>query len=177
MLSKLTAPVLLAGTGVLVEVEFNVAVAGLATVLAAPAKLGMWSAMLLAMLPIDGGAEGAIGAGAVGAEPPMEVANPAKDGMLVAMKSVTPARVGKTGSRSDPTEAGKGGASWPEEKDISWWTEKPTNQTNTSQRPGERQTCKHNLLSDFQNKDLRKIPEGYFHNKSPCIITEGRLSQ
>lgn len=41
MLSKLTAPVLLAGTGVLVEVEFNVAVAGLATVLAAPAKLGM----------------------------------------------------------------------------------------------------------------------------------------
>lgn len=41
MLSKLTAPVLLAGTGVLVEVEFNEAVAGLATVPAAPAKLGM----------------------------------------------------------------------------------------------------------------------------------------
>lgn len=67
--------------------------------------------MLLAMLSIDGGAEGAVRAGAVGAEPPMEVANPAKDGMLVAMRSVTPARVGKTGSRSDPPERGKGGAS------------------------------------------------------------------
>lgn len=43
-----------------------------------------------------GGAEGA-GAGAVGALPPMEVANPAKDGMLVAMMSVTLARVGKPG--------------------------------------------------------------------------------
>lgn len=43
-----------------------------------------------------GGAEGA-GAGAVGMLPPMEVANPAKDGMLVPMTSVTLARVGKPG--------------------------------------------------------------------------------
>lgn len=45
-----------------------------------------------------GGAEGArAGAGAVGALPPMEVTNPAKDGMLVAMMSVTLARIGKPG--------------------------------------------------------------------------------
>lgn len=41
MLSKLAAPVLAAGAGVVVEADFNVAAAGLATVLAAPARLGM----------------------------------------------------------------------------------------------------------------------------------------
>lgn len=40
MLSNLTASVLAAGTGVMVEV-FGVALAGLATLLAAPARLGM----------------------------------------------------------------------------------------------------------------------------------------
>lgn len=41
MLSKLAAPLLAAGTGVVLEAEFKLAAAGLATVLAAPAKLGM----------------------------------------------------------------------------------------------------------------------------------------
>lgn len=66
------------------------------------------------MLSIEGGAEGAEGAGAVGAEPPMEVANPANDGMFVPMMSVTPARVGKT----TPPRGGGGGASSPAEEDT-----------------------------------------------------------
>lgn len=41
ILSNLAAPVLAAGTGVVLEAEFNVAAAGLATVVVAPAKLGM----------------------------------------------------------------------------------------------------------------------------------------
>lgn len=42
ILSRLVAPVLAAGTGVVLEADFNIAAAaGLATVLAAPAKLGM----------------------------------------------------------------------------------------------------------------------------------------
>lgn len=105
MLSKLAVPVLAVGTGVVLEVGFNVAAAGLATTLAAPAKVGMWAPMLLTRLSIEGGAwgSGAVGAvGAEGAEPPMEVANPANDGMLLAIMSVMPARVGKTASRSDP---------------------------------------------------------------------------
>lgn len=63
--------------------------------------------MLLAMLSTGGAVEEAEGTGAVGAEPPMDVANPANDGMLVVMMSVTPASVGK------PLAAG-GGASSPE---------------------------------------------------------------
>lgn len=51
----------------------------------------MWAAMLLAMLSMEGGAKGAEG---MGAEPQIEVANPANDGILVAMRSVTLARVG-----------------------------------------------------------------------------------
>lgn len=112
MLSKLAALELAAGTGVVVEVKFNIAAAGLATVLAAPAKLGMWVAMLLAVLSMEGGAEGV---GAWVAEPPMEVANPANDGMLVAMMSVTPARVGKMTPRPDPL---RGGAPSSEEEDT-----------------------------------------------------------
>lgn len=73
--------------------------------------------MLLATLSIEGGVEGAEGTGAVGAEPQMDVANPANDGMLVAMMSVTPVSVGKTMARSDPLKAG-GGASSPEEEDT-----------------------------------------------------------
>lgn len=41
MLSSLTASVLAAGAGVVVEVLFGVALAGLTTSLAAPARLGM----------------------------------------------------------------------------------------------------------------------------------------
>ncbi len=74
--------------------------------------------MLLAMLSIEGGAEGAGGAGAVGVVPPIETANPASDGMLVAMMSVTPARVGKMPSRSEPSRRGKGGATSPEEEET-----------------------------------------------------------
>lgn len=73
--------------------------------------------MLLATLSIEGAVEGAEGTGAVGAEPPMDVANPANNGMLVAMMSVTPASVGKTMARSDTLKAG-GGASSPEEEDT-----------------------------------------------------------
>lgn len=69
------------------------------------------------MLSIEGGVEEVEGTGAVGAEPPIEVANPANDGMLVAMMSVTPASVGKPLARSDTLKAG-GGASSPEEVDT-----------------------------------------------------------
>lgn len=41
MLSKLAAPVLGAGTGMVAEAEFTVAAGGLATVLVAPARLGI----------------------------------------------------------------------------------------------------------------------------------------
>lgn len=105
MLSKLAALVLAAGTGVEEEAGFDVAVAGFAMALAVPAKLGMWAEMLLAMLFMEGGAEGA-----GGAEPPMAAATPANEGMFAAMKSVTPARVGKTTPRSKP-EGGRRGTS------------------------------------------------------------------
>lgn len=74
----------------------------------------MLAAMLWVMVPIKGGAEGdgAVGGGAEGAEPPMEVANPANDGMLLAMMSVMPPRVGKTTAWSEPVGGG-GGASSP----------------------------------------------------------------
>lgn len=117
MLSKLRAPVLAAVSSVGPEAEFNVTASGFATVLAAPAKIGIRSAMLLAILSIEGGAEGAEGVGAAWAEPPTELANPASDGMLAAMMSVTPARVGKKTPRSDPPTAG-GGASSPEEDTV-----------------------------------------------------------
>lgn len=70
MLSKLGAP----GAGVEED--------GLATVLTAPAKLGM-------VLAITSKA-----AGAEGADPAMAVATPANDGMFEAMMLATPARVG-----------------------------------------------------------------------------------
>lgn len=101
MLSSLIASVFAADAGVVVKVLFGFALAGLATSLAAPARLGMRAEILLATLSTEGGAEGS-GPGAVGAFPPMEVANPAKDEMLVAMTSVTLARVGKPGP---PTRA------------------------------------------------------------------------
>lgn len=56
----------------------------------------MLAAILEAMLSSEGGAEGGGKAEELGAEPPMEVASPAKDGMLLAMMSVIPAREGKT---------------------------------------------------------------------------------
>lgn len=67
--------------------------ARLASVLAVSAKSGIWVVMLLAMLSKEGGAEGV--EGFQGAEPPMEAATPASDGMLVAITPVTPSRVGK----------------------------------------------------------------------------------
>lgn len=75
--------------------EAGGAVAELATWLAVPSKLGMLAAILEAMLSSEGGAEGGGRAEELGAEPPMEVASPANDGMLLAMMSVMPARVGK----------------------------------------------------------------------------------
>lgn len=87
-------PKLSAGAGVVEGAGFNAAAlvlttggdeldeAGLATRLAS-AKSGMWVAMLFK--------EG----GGGGVEPPMVAAIPANDGMLVAMMSVTPAKVGK----------------------------------------------------------------------------------
>lgn len=69
----------------------------------------------LALNPVlfaNGRAEGGGRVEAGGAEPPMEVANPASEGMLLAMMSVRPARVGKTAPRSDPARDG-GGASSP----------------------------------------------------------------
>lgn len=65
--------------------------------------------MLLTMLSIGGGAEGAKGMGTAEAEPLMELANPANDGMLVAMISVMPARVRERSLR------GGGGAFSPAE--------------------------------------------------------------
>lgn len=64
------------------------------------------------MLSTEGGAGGGGRAEKLGAEPPMEVASPASEGMLLAMMSVMPARVGKPTPRSDPSPAG-GGASSP----------------------------------------------------------------
>lgn len=115
MLSKLAVAVLAAGTGEVEEAEFNVAAAGLATVSAAPAKLGIWAEMLLAMLLMEGGAErGGEGVGPLmGAGPLMEAATSARDGMLIAMMSVTPARDGKT-----PPRGGRGRASSPKEEDT-----------------------------------------------------------
>lgn len=108
--SRLTA--LAGASGTAGAVGAGGAVAELATALAVPAKLGMLAAMLLAMLSIKGGAEGDGRAEEVGAAPPMEVARPANEGMLLAMMSVMPARVGKPTSRSGPAGAG-GGASSP----------------------------------------------------------------
>lgn len=64
------------------------------------------------MLSTKGGAEGGGRAEELGAEPLMEVASPANEGMLLAMMSVIPASVGKTTPWSDPAGAG-GGASSP----------------------------------------------------------------
>lgn len=66
----------------------------------------------LAMLFINGGTVGGGRVEEVGAEPPMEEANPANEGMLLAMMSVMPDRVGKTAPWSEPARAG-GGASSP----------------------------------------------------------------
>lgn len=55
----------------------------------------MLAAILEAMLSSEGGAEGGGRTEELDAEPPMEVASPANDGMLLAMMSVMPARVGK----------------------------------------------------------------------------------
>lgn len=91
---------LAAAPGVLVGAERFETASGLATVLTAPAKLGMLLEMLVEMVSMVGGAEGAlVGAGL---EPPMELASPANDGMLLAMMSVIPARVGKTTPLVDP---------------------------------------------------------------------------
>lgn len=68
--------------------------------------------MLLAMLSIGGGAGGTKGTGKTDAEPLMELATPANDGMLVAMISVMPARVRETSPR------GRGGAFSPAEGDA-----------------------------------------------------------
>lgn len=92
--SRLTEFALASGTGVAVEAGCGVGAAE------------------LSMLFINGGA---VGGGRVeegGAEPPMEEANPANEGMLLAMMSVMPARVGKTAPWSEPARAG-GGASSP----------------------------------------------------------------
>lgn len=81
----------------MLEGRFSAAEVGFRTVLAAPAKLGMCTAMLVAMLSREGAAEGAGEAGGTGGmsvEPLMEAAASAKEGMLVAMMSETPARVG-----------------------------------------------------------------------------------
>lgn len=81
----------------MLEGRFSAAEGGLTTVLAAPAKLGICAAMLVAMLSMEGGAEGAGEAGGMGGmslEPLMEATTSAKDGMLVAIMSETPARVG-----------------------------------------------------------------------------------
>lgn len=102
-LSKLAASDLAACAGVVEEAE---SVTGLATVL--PAKLGMCVVMLLAILSMEGGGAGA-DAGWV--EPPIEEVSPANNGMLVAMISVTPARVGKTAPWPNPLTGGRGGAS------------------------------------------------------------------
>lgn len=92
-------------------VEADGAVAESATALAVPSKLGMWAAILWARLSTKGGVEGRGRAEELGAEPLMEVASPASDGMLLAMMSVMPARVGKTTSWSDPAWAGGGAPS------------------------------------------------------------------
>lgn len=92
--SRLTELVLASGTGVAVEAVCDVGGAE------------------LARLFINGGAEEGGRVEEVGAEPPMEVANPANEGMLLAMMSVMPTRVGKTGPWSKPAGA-RGGASSP----------------------------------------------------------------
>lgn len=108
---KVAAPALAAGTGVVVEAGFKLVAAGLATVLAAAAKLGMWAAMLLAMLSTDRGVVGPGGVGGSGgAEPPMAAATPANDGILAAMMSVTPVSVGKMKPWSEAAGGGRGGA-------------------------------------------------------------------
>lgn len=92
-------------------VEADGAVADVVTALAVPSKLGMLAAILEATLVKDG-ADGGGRVEELGAEPPMAVASPANEGMLLAMMSVMPARVGKAGPWSDPAGAG-GGASSP----------------------------------------------------------------
>lgn len=92
--SRLTELALASDTGVAVEAECGVGAAE------------------LAMPFINGEAVGGGRVEDVGAEPPMEEANPANEGMLLAMMSVMPARVGKTAPWSEPAGAG-GGASSP----------------------------------------------------------------
>lgn len=81
---------------------------GLTTALAASAKPGMVIEMLLARLSMEGGA---VGSGcAEWAELLMPAATPARDGMLVAMMSVIPLRVGAS-ICVDPSGEERGGAS------------------------------------------------------------------
>lgn len=94
ILSRLTELALASGTGVAVDADCGVGAAE------------------LAVLFINGGAVGGRRVEEVGAEPPMEEANPANEGMLLAMMSVMPARVGKTAPWSEPAGVG-GGASSP----------------------------------------------------------------
>lgn len=68
--------------------------------------------MLSATLSMGDGAEGTEGPGIAEAEPLMELANPASDGMLVAMISVMPARVMELSPR------GRGGAFSPAEMNV-----------------------------------------------------------
>lgn len=89
--------------------ELVLAVAELATV---ASEQGLLAALLNPVLFVNGGAEGGGRVEAGVADPPMEVANPANEGMLLAMMSVMPARVGKTAPWSDPAGDG-GGASSP----------------------------------------------------------------
>lgn len=91
--SRLTELALASGTVVAVETDCGVGAAE------------------LAMLFINGGAVGGGRVEEVGAEPPMEEANPANEGMLLAMMSVMPARVGKAAPWSEPGAGG--GASSP----------------------------------------------------------------
>lgn len=71
-----------------------------------PSEQGLLVALLNPVLFVNGGAEGGGRVEAGGAETPMEVANPANEGMLLAMMSVMPASVGKTAPWSDPARDG-----------------------------------------------------------------------
>lgn len=82
--------------------------------LAADSDLKLEAGLSVAVLSIEGGAEGADktwGAGRVWAEPVIEETTPATDGMLVVMLSETSASVGKTISQSVPPRGRRGGAS------------------------------------------------------------------
>lgn len=117
ILSSLAALLAAAASGVLVGAGLCGA-AWLATAPTAPAKLGMLIEMSLAMASMEGGGGGGAEGALVGAElePPMELASPANEGMLLAMMSVIPDSVGKTPPLVDPPRVG--GASSPEGGDT-----------------------------------------------------------